>query len=496
MDEPYITTILWRHKLIVTLCVAVAVGAAVLATVLQDKVYEARATIQAGALADRGGISAEGNQALARSFAEVLTSGSFLERIRPGLPGRPTVRKLQEDHIKAEALPDTAIVRLKVRDDSPEKATALAGAVAAAFIASLRIDTNVRVQRRQQEIDAVIARLTNRIENPLPGYTEGRIEQLRQSRAALVQEGASLIADGVAEAVSARRVGPPFALADPVSPRPRLNIVAGIVFGLLLGAALAWWRERREAPLRTAEEAAVLSEAPVLATVPMRRRVAAGDPVLAEAYDVLRANLMFQSRDRGLQVITIVSENARVGKSSTVEGLAHAAERAGARVVIIDADLRLGEASSRLGYRGGASLGDVIEGQATVDEALLEISPGVSLIGARPPTPDPPRLLNTPRMREVVETLRGRFDLVLIDSPPVGHLADGLLLASMSDGALMVVRAGTTSRPDLVSGMKKVRQTRTPIIGLVVFTALEVDTTYYPARDKTQPRAGTPTAAR
>jgi capsular exopolysaccharide synthesis family protein len=383
-----------------------------------------------------------------------------------------------------------------VQGDGRPATRELAASITATFIASLREDANERVRRRQRDIDGQVAQLTASIDKPLPGTTESRIEQMRLSRAALVQEGAQLVADGIAEAVSARRVGPPSALSDPVSPRPKLNILAGLVFGLLLGAVLAWWRERRAAPLRSAEEAATLSDAPVLATVPLRRRVAAGDPLLAEAYDVLCANLMFQARDQGHHVITVVSENARAGKSSTVEGLAQAAERAGSSVGVIDADLRLAGLSSRFGVTGGASLAEVIANQAQIDEALVAVTPGISLIAARAPTPDPPRLLNTPRMREIVESLERRFDLVLIDSPPLGGLADGLLLSSLSDGVLMVVRAGTTSRPDLIGGIKRIRQTRTPIVGLVVFAERELDTTYYPPRPAPQPLAGAPAGSR
>ncbi len=163
---------------------------------------------------------------------------------------------------------------------------------------------------------------------------------------------------------------------------------------------------------------------------------------------------------------------------------------------MIDADLRLAALSARFGAPGGATLAEVIAGQATIDEALVAVTPGISLIAARAPTPDPPRLLNTPRMREIVEALERRFDLVLIDSPPLGGLADGLLLSSLSDGVLMVVRAGTTSRPDLTDGIKRVRQTRTPIVGLVVFAERELDQTYYPPRPATQPQTGDPAVTR
>lgn len=495
MDEPYITTILWRHKLIVAACVAVAIAAAVAATLLADRQYEARATLQAGALADRGGGSAEGNQALARSYAEVLTSGSFLERVRSELPGTPGVRELQE-RLSAEAIPETSVIRLKVRADAPAAARSLAAGITASFIATLRNDTTGRVQRRQRELEALIEQLTERIDAAPAGTAASRIEGLRASRQALVQQGAEMLSDGIAEAASARRVGPPSASSDPVSPRPKLNLLSGVVFGLLLGAGLAWWRERQAQPLHSAEEAAGLAKASVLATIPLRRRVSADDPVLVEAYDILRANLTFQSRADGFRVIAVTGENARVGKSSTVEGLAYAAERAGARVAVVDADLRLAELSTRLGYRGGASLADVIEGDASIDEALVELVPGLVLLPARQSTPDPPSLLSSTRMHNIIAILRLRFDLILIDSPPTGQLADGLLVSAMSDAALLVVRAGSTSRPDLTHGARKVRQTQTPIVGLVVFAPQAPDTAYYPLRPKPRPRAEHPTAVR
>lgn len=489
MEDQYITTVLWRHKLLVACCVAAAVAAAVAATLLVDKTYEARATLQAGALANRsGGVSPEANQALARSYAEVLTSGSFLERIRPSLDTKLSVRELQ-DRLSAEAIPDTAVVRVKARAGSVEAARDLAAAVTANFIATLRIDATERARRQQAQLDALVDDLTRRIERPAPEVPPSTIAQLRASRQALLEQGAGLVADGVAEAGSARRVGPPSASADPVSPRPRLNIVAGIVLGLLLGAALAWWRERRAPALRSAEHAASLTDVPVLATIPLRRRAAAGDPVLGEAYDILHANFTFQARDHGPRVVTVIGENARVGKTSTVEGLALAAVRSGRSVALVDADLRMGELSARLGYGDSYGLRDIVGGGRSLDEVLVDPAPGLVLVPAHVPTPDPPSLLHSARTRDVIRKLRERFDLVLIDSPPIGQLADGLILASLSDAVLMVARSGVTSRPSLVSGVAKVRQTRTPIIGLVVFTALDLDASYYPAIVGTQPRA-------
>jgi len=482
MDEPHITTILWRHRWLVAACVVAALAAAVGASLLTSKQYEARAILQAGSSGDASsGASADANEALARTYAEVLTSGSFFERVRGSLPGHPSVKTLQR-HVKADALRDTAVVRLKVRAGSPSAARALAAGITASFISSLRVDATESISRQQRQIDSLIAGLTARIDHPAPGTSQGRIDQLRSSRSALVQQGAQLVADGVSQAVSARRVGPPSAETDPVIPRTKLNLLAGLLLGLLLGAALAWLRERRNLPLRSAEDASAISGAPILATIPLRRRVMPNDPALMEAYDILRVNLMFQGDERDLRVITVVSENAKVGKSSVAEGLAKAANRAGVNVVVVDADLRLAQLSARLNYVDGPTLQEAISNGLTLNDVLVELAPGLSLLPARPHTPDPPTLLNSERMHEIVTLLRARFDLVIFDSPPVNRLADGLLLASQSDAAVMVVKSGTTSRPDVQRGARRVRQTHVPIAGVVAFMPLERDTSYYPER--------------
>jgi len=205
-----------------------------------------------------------------------------------------------------------------------------------------------------------------------------------------------------------------------------------------------------------------------------RRRVLAGDPVLNEAYEVLRANLVFQSRDRALRVVTFLSQNPAVGKTSAVEGFAYAAVRGGSNVLVIDGDLRAGTLSSRLGYADAPGLTNVIVGTSSIDEAIVSLAPGLSLLTARLPVPNPPSLLYSDEMRELMVELRDRYDLI-------GHLADGLILASLSDGVVAVARTGVTKRSDLRAVIVSLRQSGAPLVGLVVFEPRTIDKTYYPA---------------
>src|SRR5919201_1475586 len=122
------------------------------------------------------------------------------------------------------------------------------------------------------------------------------------------------------------------------------------MLGLLVGSGLAWLRARLDRGLHSSEEAEQLLEAPVLASIPLRRRYSSSDAVLGEAYDILRANLAFLALDRPLHVLTFSSFNPGEGKTSTAEGVAYAAVRGGLNVLLVDGDVRTRTLSERLGY--------------------------------------------------------------------------------------------------------------------------------------------------
>jgi len=206
--------------------------------------------------------------------------------------------------------------------------------------------------------------------------------------------------------------------------------------------------------------------------------------VLGEAYDVLRANLAFLALDTSLQVITFSSYNPGEGKSSTVEGLAYAAVRGGMDVLVIDGDVRTRTLSTRLGQADAPGLTNVIVGMASIDETVVEIEPRLSLLPAGPSPPNPPSLLGSGRMRELLAELREQHSLILIDSPPVAHLADASVLASLSEGIVLVARIGVTERHDLGAAIANLRHIPTPLIGAVVLQTQRLDDTYYPAVSK------------
>jgi Mrp family chromosome partitioning ATPase len=135
-------------------------------------------------------------------------------------------------------------------------------------------------------------------------------------------------------------------------------------------------------------------------------------------------------------------------------------------------------------------------GAARLNDVLVEIAPGIQLLPSGPTPPNPPSLLASSQMRQLVEELRSRYSLVLLDSPPVAHLADASILASVSDGVIVAARVGLTARSDLTAAAANLRHSPAPIVGAVVLEHRTIDETYYPAiakgaRTQTEPRART-----
>jgi polysaccharide biosynthesis transport protein len=292
----------------------------------------------------------------------------------------------------------------------------------------------------------------------------------------LVNQSATLVANGLAQGTSATLSAPPSASSDPVSPKRALDLLAGLILGAILGVALAWTREVFRPAIHSAGDLKSLTDLPVLASIPLNAR---DDAALTEAYRVLNANLRFVLRANDARVVTAVGLNAKVGKSSTIEGLARVVggER---NVLVVDGDMRTGMLSQRLGYSDHVGLIDVLARDAPLDEAIVKLPDGVSLLPTRPSNEDVSELLSWRRTLALMSELRTRFDLVLIDSPPLSGLVDGLILASQSDSVLLVVRAGLTKPSDIAAATGSLKHNKTPIAGLVVFEELVVDS-YYPA---------------
>src|SRR5439155_7615697 len=294
-----------------------------------------------------------------------------------------------KQRVSASAVKNTALIKLQTTEATPAAAAALANGVAKSFVSAVAHDSALRARAQSQAIQADIRQIANEIAR---AQDAEQVASLRLARAALSDQLGQIVASSIQQGGSVTLTAPPTAGANPIRPRPVLNVLAGFLLGLVLGIVLAWLRDRLDRGLHSSEEAEELISAPVLASIPLRKRYVPDDPVVSEAYDVLRANLAFLSLDQALQVITFTSYNPGEGKTSAVEGLAYAAVRGGMSVLIVDGDTWTGALSSNFGAKNMPGLTNVIVGTASLDEAVLEVEPGFCLLPAGPIPPNPPSL--------------------------------------------------------------------------------------------------------
>lgn len=201
-----------------------------------------------------------------------------------------------------------------------------------------------------------------------------------------------------------------------------------------------------------------------------RHLVAALAPqsLAAEQYRSLRTRIKRAENGRAVRAIVVTSPNKGDGKSLTAANLAITmAQEFQQRVLLIDGDLRRPAVHRLFGVPGNPGLTDVLMGGAELNEALVNVEQHhLTLLPAGAIPSHPAELLGSSSMRRVLDTLRTRFDRILIDMPPVAPLADLHILAPMADGLLMIVRAGVTPRPAIERALAGLDMSK--VLGLVL----------------------------
>jgi len=188
----------------------------------------------------------------------------------------------------------------------------------------------------------------------------------------------------------------------------------------------------------------------------------------AEQYRSLRTRIKRAESGRAIRTIVVTSPNKGDGKSLTAANLALTmAQEFQQRVLLIDGDLRRPAVHRLFGVADRPGLTDVLMGGVELNQALINVEQHhLTLLPAGAIPSHPAELLGSAAMRRVLDTLRSRFDRILIDMPPVAPLADLHILAPMADGLLMIVRAGVTPRPAIERALAGLDTTK--VLGLVL----------------------------
>ena len=190
---------------------------------------------------------------------------------------------------------------------------------------------------------------------------------------------------------------------------------------------------------------------------------------MRNAANTLHANIEFSGVDSPVRTVCITSSVPNEGKSTVALSLAIAAGTAGKNVLLMECDLRRRSLRATLNAHPQHGLHSVLMGNCDLKEAAVETEfRGVSFLDAEPGIPNPEELLSSQRYASLLDHAREEYDLVIIDTPPIGAFADAAVVARQADGVALVVRENYTDKRDAQLAMNQLRASMARVLGIVL----------------------------
>lgn len=467
-------TVLRRHLMMIVSGAVIAAAVAFGVSAILPKVYESQASLLVGQ--SLSGLSPDYNQLLtsqqlSQTYAQVATTRPLLQKVIDRLSLGTTPEDLAK-RVSADAPQNSTLIRITAGDPSPDRAAAIANALADELIAESPaiqgrqaavlqfVDDNLR--RTQQEIETTQAQVDALVATANRTATQEQDLELLQARLiSLRQTYATLLGFSSGAAPNVLSViEPAVTPSGPASPRPLLYTALAAVLGLLLMVAVAFGRDALDDTLRTPEDVEASLGLPTLAQIDRLRTGREARPTalllsadaphtaFSEAYRTLRTNIDFASVDAPLGSLLVTSTAPGEGKTVVSANLATMFAQAGRRVLLIDADLRKPGIHRLFGISNGRGLTSLLRSDDQPIEGIVRSTGEANLrvLCTGPLPPNPAELLGSQRMQRVLDRLRPEADLIVLDSPPLGGVADAAILASRVDGVLLVVHAATVRR--------------------------------------------------
>ena len=438
-------------------------------------------------------------QRLSSTVAEQETK--YREQLTTYGPNLPQVRQLKE-----------------ALDSSREQLASETQALAQKAIAGARADYE-RAQRVLTGLEGLQQASASQVTRLKEDYVEylaqkAQLDRVRQTYNDFLSKQtdvrmSGLMLDGAEKGQNVRVIDPAQPPRQVYKPKVKLNTLLGLLFGLFLGVAVAFLMEYIDNTLKTPEDIRNTLNMAVLGMIPsqeaeQRRRsgrhrgaeapehaTGAADPALitaqqplspiSEAYRELRTSVLLATAGHPPRDIAVTSCQPSEGKTTTALNLAIALAQLGRRVLVVDTDLRRPRCHMVLKASPSRGVSTFLTGMSGLD-ALVQPTPveRVSLVAAGPIPPNPAELLDSERFREMIALLRSHdeYDHIIYDSPPVLSVVDPLLIGRQTDGTILVVKSGFTTREAGRLGKEKLESGRLNVLGIVLNAVQTEDVPY------------------
>lgn len=332
------------------------------------------------------------------------------------------------------------------------------------------------------------------------------VDTLRQMYQSLLMQGNQAGLNSSVPVNPIRIVEPSTPPEIPYKPRPVLNISFGTILGIVLTGAIGFLRERMDRSIRPTGSTRRLIDAPELGVIPTLhlngnstaksglpwKRLPAPENgsdqpgtsmtawqvdsgFVADSFRSTLASILRNQPSSGTQrTILITSPGPAEGKTTVVQNLGIALAETGRKVLLVDADFRRPHLHHRFELPNDRSLIDLLSDSAAKSETVpgdlgVKTSvPGLFILPNRPTRENVAKALYSPRLRAIFTTLRQEYDMILVDAPPILHLADARIVAPLTDAVILVLRSGVTHRENALQAFQRIQEDGLYLLGTVL----------------------------
>ena len=287
-----------------------------------------------------------------------------------------------------------------------------------------------------------------------------------------------------------RIVDPAAVPENPIRPKKLRDILLGLVLGAFLSLGAAFFLEYLDNTLKTPDDVRSYLGVPLLGVIP--EQSAANEPSallvtaalegpFAEGYRVVRTALGYSWPDPGSRILIVTSTSPGEGKTLTAVNLAGTLALSGRKTLLVDADMRRPQTHAVLRARRSPGLSDALVGKAKPSEVIQQSVDGVSFayLPSGTTVPSPADLLTSRTMAGLLDGLRKFYDWIVIDTPPVGAVAEPLILAPLADGVIVVAGAEMVPRKAVGHTLERIADTGARVLGIVLNRAQIEKHSYY-----------------
>ncbi len=290
----------------------------------------------------------------------------------------------------------------------------------------------------------------------------------------------------------------------PAKPDKRRNIMLALAMGLVGGVVLAFLLEAVDNTVRTPEQAQVISSLPALGIIPATQNLLINNRSqkalaarggteavelvtyrrprsdISESYRALRTAILLSSSGQPPKVMLVTSSLPQEGKTTTSINTAVVLAQKGARVLLVDADMRRPSVHKVFNLKPKVGLSTLLTGSSTAEDSITPVPqlPNLHLLPAGPTPPHPAELLGSSVMKQYIARWREQYDHIIFDTPPALSVTDSILLSVDMDSVVLVIRSGQTTKAALRRTCELLSQVNANVLGLVV-NAVDVNSPDY-----------------